>query len=68
MKKKQLISLEKLEYDVYKNENDIKIKKIITLDEYFKISIISNKYDSKHYRPPCCTPVNTRGVWGRWPK
>ena len=43
MKKKQLISLEKLEYNVYKNENDIKIKKIITLDEYFKISIISNK-------------------------
>ena len=43
MKKKQLISLEKLEYDVYKNENDIKVKKLITLDEYFKVSIISNK-------------------------
>ncbi len=43
MKKKQLISLEKLEYDVYKNENDIKVKKLITLDEYFKITIIQNK-------------------------
>ena len=43
MKKKQLISLEKLEYDVYKNENDTKIKKLITLDDYFEISIIKNK-------------------------
>jgi hypothetical protein len=43
MKKKQLISLEKLEYDVYKNENDAKIKKLITLDDYFEISIIKNK-------------------------
>ena len=43
MKKKQLISLEKLEYDVFKNDDDIKTKKLITLDEYFKVSIISNK-------------------------
>ena len=43
MKKKQLISLEKLEYDVYKNENDIKTKNLNTLDEYFKITIIQNK-------------------------
>lgn len=43
MRKKQLISLEKLEYDVYKNENDTKIKKRITLDDFFKISIIKNK-------------------------
>ncbi len=43
MKKKQLISLEKLEYGVYKNENDAKIKKPITLDDYFEISIIKNK-------------------------
>ena len=43
MKKKQLISLEKLEYDVYKNENDAKIKKLVTLDDYFEISIIKNK-------------------------
>ena len=39
MRKKQLISLEKLEYDVYKNENDTKIQKLITLDDFFKISI-----------------------------
>ena len=43
MKKKQLISLEKLEYDVYKNENDAKIKKLITLDDFFKFSIIKIK-------------------------
>ena len=43
MKKRNLISLEKLEYDVYKNENDAKIKKLITLDDYFEISIIKNK-------------------------
>ena len=43
MEKKQLISLEKLEYDVFKNDDDIKTKKLITLDEYFKVSIISNK-------------------------
>ena len=43
MRKKRLISLERLEYDVYKNDNDIRIKKLITLDEYFKVSIISNK-------------------------
>jgi hypothetical protein len=43
MKEKQLISLEKLEYDLYKNENDAKIKKLITLDDFFKISIIKNK-------------------------
>ncbi len=36
MKKKQLISLEKFEYDVYKNENDTKIEKRITLDDFFK--------------------------------
>jgi hypothetical protein len=35
--------MEKLEYDVYKNENDAKIKKLITLDDYFEISIIKNK-------------------------
>jgi hypothetical protein len=35
--------LEKLEYDVFKNDDDIKTKKLITLDEYFKVSIISNK-------------------------
>ncbi len=39
MKKKQLISLEKLEYDVYMNENDTKIKKLITLDDYFENDI-----------------------------
>ena len=43
MRKKQLISLEKLEYDVYKNENDTKINKLITLYDFFKISIIKNK-------------------------
>ncbi len=43
MKKKQLIILEKLEYDVYKNENETKIKKLITLDDYFEISTIKNK-------------------------
>ncbi len=43
MTKKQLISLEKLEYDVYKNENNTKLKKLITLDDFLKNSIIKNK-------------------------
>ena len=40
MRQKKLISLEQLEYQVYKNENEIRIKKLIKLDDYFKISII----------------------------
>ncbi len=43
MKKRNLISLESLEYEVYKNDNDAKIKKIIPLDDFFKITIIRNK-------------------------
>jgi hypothetical protein len=39
MKKRNLISLEKLEYEVYKNEVEINKPKILTLDEFFKISI-----------------------------
>ena len=41
MKKRNLISLESLEYEVFKNEVEINKPKIITLDEYFKITIIS---------------------------
>ena len=40
MRQKKLISLEQLEYEVYKNDNDAKIKKLIRLDDYFEISII----------------------------
>ena len=40
MKKRNLISLESLEYEVYKNDNDANIKKMITLDDFFKITII----------------------------
>ena len=40
MKKRNLISLESLEYEVYKNEVEINKPKIKTLDEIFKISII----------------------------
>jgi hypothetical protein len=40
MRQKKLISLEQLEYQVYKNENEIRIKKIITLDDIFNIRII----------------------------
>ena len=43
MKKRNLISLESLEYEVYKNENNTEIKKRITLDDFFKITIIRNK-------------------------
>jgi hypothetical protein len=43
MKKRNLISLESLEYEVYKNEINIIKPKLITLDEYFKISIIPKK-------------------------
>ena len=43
MKKRNLISLESLEYEVYKNEIDIIKPKLITLDKYFKISIIPRK-------------------------
>ena len=39
MKKRNLISLEKLEYEVYKNEVEVNKPKIVTLDEFFKISI-----------------------------
>jgi hypothetical protein len=40
--KKGLISLKRLEFEVMKNELDkIKLKqKIITIDDYFKVSII----------------------------
>ena len=41
MKKRNLISLEDLEYEVFKNEVKINKPKIKTLDEVFKISIIS---------------------------
>lgn len=40
MKKRNLISLEDLEYEVFKNEVKINKPKIKTLDEVFKISII----------------------------
>ncbi len=40
---KQLFSLEQLEYDVYKSENDTKNRKIMTLDNHFNITISSNK-------------------------
>ncbi len=40
MKKRNLISLERLEYEVYKNEVETNKPKIITLDEFFKITII----------------------------
>jgi hypothetical protein len=40
MKKRTLISLESLEYEVYKNEVEINKPRLITLDEYFKITII----------------------------
>ena len=40
MKKRNLISLEKLEYEVYKNEVKINKPKLHTLDHYFKITII----------------------------
>jgi hypothetical protein len=39
MRQKKLISLEQLEYEVYKNENEIRIKKLNKLDDYFKISV-----------------------------
>ena len=35
MRQKKLISLEQLEYEVYKNDNETRIKKLITLDEIF---------------------------------
>lgn len=45
MKKRNLISLESLEYEVYKNEVEVNKPKIITLDEVFKISIVpKNNY------------------------
>ncbi len=31
--------MEQLEYEVYKNENEIRIKKSIKLDDYFQISV-----------------------------
>ena len=40
MRQKKLISLEQLEYEVYKNDNETKIKKLITLDDIFNIRII----------------------------
>jgi len=40
MRQKKLISLEQLEYEVYKNDNETKIKKLITLDDIFIIRII----------------------------
>ena len=43
MRQKKLISLEQLEYEVYKNENEIRIKKLITLDDIFNITIIPKK-------------------------
>jgi hypothetical protein len=43
MKKKQLISLESLEYEVYKNEAEINKPKLITLDGIFNITIIPKK-------------------------
>lgn len=42
---KKVISLEELEYEVYKNQNEI-IKKRITLDDFFKIEIKSKKYEN----------------------
>ena len=39
MKKRNLISLESLEYEVYKNEVKINQPKLHTLDHYFKITI-----------------------------
>ena len=44
MKKKQLISLESLEYEVYKNEAEINKPKLITLDGIFNITIIPKNY------------------------
>ena len=45
MKKRNLISLEKLEYEVYKNEVEINKPKLITLEHYFNITIIpKNNY------------------------
>jgi hypothetical protein len=43
MKKRNLISLEKLEYEVYKNTIKTDTPKLITLDDFFKISIIPKK-------------------------
>ena len=43
MRQKKLISLEQLEYEVYKNDNETKIKKLITLDDIFNITIIPKK-------------------------
>ncbi len=40
MRQKKLISLEQLEYEVYKNDNEIRIKKLITLDDIFNIRIV----------------------------
>lgn len=40
MKKRNLISLEKLEYEVYKNEVEINKPKLITLDQFFHISVV----------------------------
>ena len=39
MKKRNLISLEKLEYEVYKNEVEINKPKLITLDDIFNLSL-----------------------------
>jgi hypothetical protein len=43
MKKRNLISLESLEYQVFKNEIEVNKPKLITLDDFFKISIIPKK-------------------------
>ncbi len=45
MKKRNLISLEKLEYEVYKNEVQINKPKLITLDDIFNITIIPKNYN-----------------------
>jgi hypothetical protein len=41
MRQKILISLEQLEYEVYKNDNETKIKTLIRLEDNFRISIIA---------------------------
>lgn len=43
MKKRNLISLEKLEYDVYKNTIKTDKPKLITLDDIFNITITPKK-------------------------
>ena len=62
MKKRNLISLEKLEYEVYKNEVEVNKPKLITLEHYFNISVVPHARANQQVGCPPHEQTNKRKV------